>query len=152
MEGRENGDLFPELFGLIEEYAGGDDERQAMALKAIGGISGLSRGAGCERYQARGGRYSGAPRLLCPARQKRRVHPHSVYAVLNVAKHSGKGEDLKWGASRLFRMVEALGRRARNGESYPKHAAEAALLSASLTRLAHAAQQASRAYAADSLN
>ena len=27
MEGGENGDRFPELFGLIEEYAGGDDER-----------------------------------------------------------------------------------------------------------------------------
>lgn len=80
------------------------------------------------------------------------VHPQSVYAVLNVAKHSGKGEDLKWGASRLFRMVEALGRRARNGESYLKYAADAALLSASLTPLTSAAQQASRAYIADSLN
>ena len=36
MEGRENGDRFPELFELIEEYAGGDGERQAMALKVIG--------------------------------------------------------------------------------------------------------------------
>jgi len=37
MEGRENGDRFPELFGLIEEYAGGGGDRGAMALKVIGG-------------------------------------------------------------------------------------------------------------------
>ena len=52
----------------------------------------------------------------------------------------------------MFRMVEALGRRARNGESYLKYAADAARLSASLTPLTSAAQQASRAYIADSLN
>ncbi len=37
MEGREKGDRFPELFGLIEGYAGGDRERQLMVLKVIGG-------------------------------------------------------------------------------------------------------------------
>ena len=153
MEGRENGDRFPELFGLIEEYAGGDDERQAMALKVIGG-------AYLPSLEARGLR--DAKRVVdgilerhdyfVPHGKSGGVHPQSVYAVLNVAKHGGKGEDLRWGASRLFRMVEALGRRARDGESYPKHAADAALLSASLTQLAHAAQQASRVYAAGSLN
>lgn len=153
MEGRENGDRFPELFGLIEEYAGGDDERQAMALKVIGG-------AYLPSLEAWGLR--DAKRVVddilerhgyfVPHGKSGGVHPQSVYAVLNVAKHSGKGEDLKWGASRLFRMVEALGRRARNGESYPKHTADAALLSASLTQLAHAAQQVSRTYAAGSLN
>ncbi len=150
---RENGDRFPELFWLIEEYAGGDGERQLMALKVIGG-------AYLPSLEARGLR--DAKRVVddilerhdyfVPHGKSGGVHPQSVYAVLNVAKHSGKGEDLKWGASRLFRMVEALGRRARNGESYPKHAADAALLSASLTQLANAAQQASRAYAAGSLN
>jgi hypothetical protein len=153
MERRENGDRFPELFGLIEEYAGGDGERQLMALKVIGGVY-------LPSLEARGLR--DAKRVVdgilerhdyfVPHGKSGGVHPQSVYAVLNVAKHSGKGEDLKWGASRLFRMVEALGRRARNGESYPKHAADAALLSASLTQLANAAQQASRAYAAGSLN
>ncbi len=153
MEGRENGDRFPELFGLIEGYAGGDDERQAMALKVIGG-------AYLPSLEARGLR--DAKRVVddilerhdyfVPHGKSGGVHPHSVCAVLNVAKHSGKGEDLKWGASRLFRMVEALGRRARDGEGYPKHAADAALLSASLTQLAHAAQQASRVYAEGSLN
>lgn len=28
---------FPELFELIEDYAGGPEDRQAMALKVIGG-------------------------------------------------------------------------------------------------------------------
>ena len=37
MEGRDNGDRFPELFGLIEEYAGGAGERQAMGPKLISG-------------------------------------------------------------------------------------------------------------------
>lgn len=153
MEKRKDGDRFPELFGLIEEYARGDNERQTMALKVIGG-------AYLPSLEARGLR--DAKRVVdeilerhdyfVPHGKNGGVHPHSVYAVLNVAKHSGKGEDLQWGASRLFRMVEALGRRARNGESYPKHAADAALLSASLTQLAHTAQQASRVYAAGSLN
>jgi len=65
--------------------------------------------------------------------------------VLNVAKHSGKEEDRRWGASRLFRIMEALGKKARSGESYPKHAADAALLSASLAQLSNAAQM-SRAH------
>ena len=124
MEGREHGDRFPELFGLIEEYADGGGEREAMAPKVIGGAylpsceSGGLRDAkgvvdsilGRHGYFAEHGKSGG-------------LHPQSVYAVLNVAKHSGKEEDRRWGASRLFRMVEALGRRARNGESYPKHAA-----------------------------
>ncbi len=37
MEKRKDGDRFPELFGLIEEYARGDNERQTMALKVVGG-------------------------------------------------------------------------------------------------------------------
>jgi hypothetical protein len=145
MEGRENGDRFPELFGLIEEYAGGSGEREAMALKVIGGAylpsyeSGGLRDAKAvvdsilERhgYFVEHGKSGG-------------LHPQSVYAVLNVAKHSGKEGDRRWGASRLFRMMEALGRKAGAGEGYPKHAADAALLSASLTQLVNAAR-ASRA-------
>ena len=41
-------------------------------------------------------------------------------------------------------MMEALGRKAGAGEGYPKHVADAALLSASLTQLVNAAR-ASRA-------
>ncbi len=145
MEGRENGDRFPELFGLIEEYADGSGEREAMALKVIGGAylpscesGGLRDAKGVvdsilERhgYFVEHGKSGG-------------LHPQSVYAVLNVAKHSGKEGDRRWGASRLFRMMEALGRKAGAGEGYPKHAADAALLSASLTQLVNAAR-ASRA-------
>ena len=153
MEGRENRDRFPELFGLIEEYAGGDDERRTMALKVISGVYLPSLDArGLRDAKRVVDRILERHDYFVPHGKSGGVHPQSVYAVLNVAKHSGKGEDLKWGASRLFRMVEALGGRACNGESYPKHAADAALLSASLTQLAHAAQQASGAYAAGSLN
>jgi hypothetical protein len=147
MKGRENEDRFPELFGLIEEYAGGDSERQAMALKVIAGAYLPSVDAGGLRDAKRvvdsileGHGY------FVPHGGSGGVHPQSVYAVLNVAKHSGTEDDRRWGASRLFRMVEALGRRARSGESYPKHTADVALLSASLTQLANTAQ-ASRVYA-----
>jgi hypothetical protein len=148
MEGRENGDRFPELFGLIEEYADGGGEREAMALKVIGG-------AYLPSLESRGlGDAGGAKRVVDSILERHGyfvehgksggLHPQSVHAVLNVAKHSGKEEDRRWGASRLFRMMEALGRKAGAGEGYPKHAADAALLSASLTQLVNAAR-ASRA-------
>ncbi len=143
MDRRENGDRFPELAGLIEEYASGGGERETMALKVISGAylpSCESQGLGdvkrvvdsiLERhgYFVEHGESGG-------------LHPQSVYAVLNVAKHSGREEDRRWGASRLFKMVEALGRKAEGGQSYPRHAMDAALLSASLTQLSQAAQAA----------
>lgn len=150
MDGRENGDRFPEdrfpeLFGLIEGYAEGGGEREAMALKVISGAylpSCESRGLG-----------AGVARRVLDSILERHdhfvehggsggLHPQSVYAVLNVAKHSGSEEGRRWGASRLFGMMEALGRRARGGNGYPKHAADAALLSASLAQLSQAAQAA----------
>ncbi|MGI8649392.1 MAG: hypothetical protein ACR2KW_03295 [Rubrobacter sp.] len=68
------------------------------------------------------------------------LHPQSVYAVLNLAKHSGTEEDRKWGASLMFRMMEELGKRAVEDKGYVKHAADAALLSASLAQIVGAAQ------------
>lgn len=154
MTAGENGDQgsrddFPEVSALIREYAGEGEsrEREAMALKLIAGAylpshesQGLADAKGLldsilERhgYFVEHGSSGG-------------LHPQSVYAILNVAKHSGREGDRQWGASRLFRVMEALGVRARSGEGYPKHAADAALLSASLTQLANTAQ-ASRVYA-----
>ncbi len=137
----ESGGGFPELYDLIREYAESGGERQAMALKVIGG-------AYLPSHESRGLR--DAKRIVDGILEKHEYsmehgksggfHPQSVYAVLNVAKHGGKEEDLRWGASRLFRILEALGKRAKDGESYPKHAADAALLSASLNQLAGAAQ------------
>ncbi len=146
MRRRENGDGFPELFELIEAYADEDGERQAMALKVIGGAylpSQESRELRDEKRVVDGilERHG----YFVPHGKTGGLHPQSVYAVLNVAKHSGKEEDRRWGASCLFRIMEALGKKARSGESYPKHAADAALLSASLAQLSNAAQM-SRAH------
>lgn len=140
MDGRENGDRFPELYGLIEEYAGGGGEKETMALKVISGAYLPS----CESGGLRDARRVVDSILerhgyFVEHGESGGLHPQSVYAVMNVAKHSGKDEDRRWGASRLFRMMEALGKKARSGESYPKHAADAALLSASLGQLANAA-------------
>lgn len=139
------GDEFTELHDLIRGYAESGGEREAMALKIIGG-------AYLPSHESRGLR--DAKGTLDGILEKHGyfvehghsggLHPQSVYAVLNVAKHGGTEEDLKWGASRLFRIMEALVRRAKDGESYPKHTADAALLSASLNQLAGAAH-ASRA-------
>ncbi len=148
MEGRENVDRFPELSRLIKEYAEGGGEREAMALKVIGG-------AYLPSHESRGLGDAGDAKRVVDSILERHgyfvehgesggLHPQSVYAVLNVAKHSGREEDRRWGASRLFRMMEALGKKAQGGKRYPKHAADAALLSASLTQLVNAAQ-ASRA-------
>lgn len=151
MDGRESGDRspedrFPELFGLIEGYAAGGAEREAMALKVISG-------AYLPSLESRAlGDAGGARRVVDSILERHGhfvehgesggLHPQSVYAVLNVAKHSGKEEDRRWGASRLFGMMEALGRKARGGNGYPKHAADAALLSAGLAQLSQAAQAA----------
>lgn len=137
---------FPELLALIEAYAGEGGEREAMALKIVSGAylpSHESRGLGDAKWIVDGilERHG----YFVEHGKSGGLHPQSVYAVLNVAKHGGRDEDLKWGASRLFRIMEALGRRASDGTSYPKHAADATLVSASLAQLAGAGQ-ASRAH------
>lgn len=141
-----SGDDFPELFALIEAYAGEGGGRQAMALKVIGG-------AYLPSHESRS--LKDAKRIVDGILERHDffvphggvggLHPQSVYAVLNVAKHGGTEEDMEWGASRLFRIMAALGMRARSGKSYPRHAADAALISASLNQLVGAAQV-SRSY------
>ncbi|MBA2691966.1 MAG: hypothetical protein H0U65_05655 [Rubrobacter sp.] len=140
MRKKENGEEFPELFALIESYAREGGEREAMALKVIGGAylpSHESRGLGDAKRVVDG--ILDKHGYFVEHGESGGLHPQSVYAVLNVAKHGGMDADLKWGASRLFRIMEALGKRAGDGESYPKHAADAALVSASLAQLAGAA-------------
>ncbi len=139
-------DGFPELFALIEAYAEEDGERQAMGLKVIGGAylpSHESRGLGDAKRIVDG--ILEKHDYFVPHGKADAVHPQSVYAVLNVAKHGGTEEDRRWGASRLFKIMEALGKKAKSGKSYPKYAADAALISASLNQLVGAAQF-SRAY------
>ncbi len=132
---------FPELFELIEDYAGGPEDRQAMALKVIGGAYLPEMEAGCMRdakqivdgiLEQHG--------YFVPHGKSGGLHPQSVYAVLNVARYSGKEEDIRWGASRLFRIMEALGKKAKSGEGYLKYAADATLLSTGLAQLSSAAQ------------
>ncbi|WP_119066448.1 hypothetical protein [Rubrobacter indicoceani] len=138
---------FGDLHSLIADYASGDFGRQKMALKVISGaylpslepkeigsgkmktlVEDILREHGCFVEHGKGGG----------------LYPQSVYAVLNLAKHSGTEEDRRWGASLMFRMLEELGKRAAEDRSYVKHAADAALLSASLAQIVGAAQ-ASRA-------
>lgn len=139
---RGNGDQFPEnsfpeLFGLIEEYAGGGGEREAMALKIIGG-------AYLPSFESRGLGDAGDARRVVDSILERHgyfvehgegggLHSQSVYAVLNVAKHSGKEEDRMWGAGRLFRMMEALGKKGRGGEGYTVRREDLAQLSPYMT-------------------
>lgn len=138
---RNGGESFPELYALIEEYARGGSEREVMALKVIGGVYLPS----CELRGLKDARRIVDDILekhgyFVPHGRTGAIHPQSIYAVLNVARHSDKEEGRKWGASRLFRIMEALGKRAESGEGYLKHAADAALISASLNQLVGAAQ------------
>lgn len=144
MEGHSNatnGDGFSELLGLIEGYARGTEENQQVALKLIAGtyvragegaslpdvkpiVDGILEHHGyCVPY--------GGPGSL---------YPQSVYAVLNAATYSGRESDRRWGASRLSRIMQALGSRSQSGEAYTKCAVDASLVSSALTQLAKTAQ------------
>jgi hypothetical protein len=140
--GSENGrGDFAELFELIRDYARRSVDHQAMALKLIGGAYLPTQEAG-RLQDAR----QVVDRLLAehdyfvPHGNSGGLHPQSVYAVLNVAKYSGTEADRRWGANCLFKIMEALSKRAQNSGSYPKHAADAALLSTALAQLSNAAQ------------
>lgn len=137
----ENGGAFAELFELIGDYARRSGDHQAMALKVIGGAYLPTQEAG-HLQDARQvvDHILSEHGYFVPHGESGGIHPQSVYAVMNVAKYSGSEADRRWGASRLFKMMEALGQRAQSGKSYPKYAADAALLSAGLTQLSNAAQ------------
>lgn len=138
---RENGDQFPELSELIQHYAEGYEKRQAMALKVISGayLPDLGGSGLRDAKQMVEGILRRHDHFVDHG-QSGGLHPQSVYAILTVAKCSVTEEDRKWGASHLFRIMEALGKKARSGERYPKYAADAALVSASLTQLSQMSQ------------
>jgi hypothetical protein len=139
--GGEHGGDYEELFRLIEDYSRGSKDSQAMALKVIGGAYIPSQEPGQLRdarrivddILERNGHF-------VPHGEGGGLHPQCVYAVLNVARYSGTEADRRWGASRLFRIMESLARKAGDGRGYARYAADAALLSASLSQLLNAAQ------------
>jgi hypothetical protein len=110
-----NGGAFPELFGVVRDYAAGDHAHQVQALRVISAA-----------YQP----MSEAP-LMADARQivegvlsrngflltsleTGGIEPSSVEAVVSVATSRLAEEDLEWGADCLMNTMDALRQRARD--------------------------------------
>ena len=110
-----NGGAFPELFGVIRDYAQGDHDHQVKALR-------VAAAAYLPMYEAppmpdarevvegvlnRNG-------FLLTNPETGGLEPASVDAVVSVATSILDEEDLKWGAGCLMRMMDALRRRAQD--------------------------------------
>jgi len=110
-----NGGAFPELFGVVRDYAQGDHAHQVQALRVIAAAYLPIFEATpmpdarevVEGVLARNG-------FLLTNPETGGLEPASVDAVVSVATSILDEEDLKWGAGCLMRMMDALRRRAQD--------------------------------------
>lgn len=120
-----NGGAFPELFGVVRDYAQGDDYHQVKALRVIAA-------AYLPMYEAppmpdakevvegilsRNG-------FLLTSPETGGLEPASVDAVVSVATSRLDEEDLKWGAGCLMGIMDALRQRAQE-EGYETYVLDA---------------------------
>ena len=113
-----NGGAFPELFGVVRDYAGGDFAHQVQALRVIAAAylpmdeaSPMSDAREVvEGVLSRNG-------FLLTSLETGGIEPSSVDAVVSVATSRLDEEDLEWGAGCLMGMMDALRQRAQ-GEGY----------------------------------
>jgi hypothetical protein len=110
-----NGGAFPELFGVIRDYAQGDHDHQVKALRVVAAAYLPMYGAPpmpdarevVEGVLNRNG-------FLLTNPETGGIEPSSVDAVVSVATSRLDEEDLKWGAGCLMSMIDALRRRAQD--------------------------------------
>ena len=108
-----NGETFPELFGVIRDYAQGDDDHQVKALRVIAAAYLPMYGAPTmpdakevvEGVLNRNG-------FLLTSPETGGIEPSSVDAVVSVATSRLDDADLEWGAGCLMSMMDALRQRA----------------------------------------
>ncbi len=110
-----NGGAFPELFGVIRDYAQGDDAHQVQALRVIAAAYLPMYEAPpmpdarevVEGVLARNG-------FLLISPETGGLEPSSVDAVVSVATSRLDEADLEWGAGCLMGMMDALRQRAQD--------------------------------------
>ena len=113
-----NGGAFPELLGVVREYAEGDHAHQVQALRVIAAVY-LPMDEASPMYDAREVVEGVLSRngFLLTNFETGGIEPSSVDAVVSVATSRLDEEDLEWGAGCLMSMMDALRQRAE-GEGY----------------------------------
>jgi hypothetical protein len=109
-----NGEAFPELFGVVRDYAQGDHAHQVQALRVIAAAYLPMYEAPpmpdarevVEDVLASNG-------FLLTSPETDGIEPSSVDAVVSVATARLDEDDLEWGAGCLMAMMDALRQRAQ---------------------------------------
>lgn len=116
---------FPELFGVIEDYARGDRNHQVKALRVISAaylpLSEVPPMPDAKRVVEEVLRSND---FLLTDPQTGELEPAAVDAVVSVATCRLDEEDLKWGAGCLLDVMDALRRRAQT-EGYETYVIDA---------------------------
>lgn len=120
-----DGGAFPELFGVIQDYAQGDHGHQVKALKVIAAayLPLFEVPPMPDAKQVVEGLLSRNGFLLTDP-ETGRLEPASVDAVVSVATSRLDEEDLKWGAGCLLSVMDALRRRTQS-EGYETYVLDA---------------------------
>ncbi|MDP8947260.1 MAG: hypothetical protein M3N09_04045 [Actinomycetota bacterium] len=120
-----DGGAFPELFGIIQDYAQGDHGHQVKALRVIAAayLPLFEVPPMPDAKQVVEGLLSRNGFLLTDP-ETGRLEPASVDAVVSVATSRLDEEDLKWGAGCLLSVMDALGRRTQS-EGYETYVLDA---------------------------
>lgn len=109
-----NGGAFPELFGVVRDYAEGDLAHQVQALRVIAAAY-LPMYEAAPMSDAREVVEGVLSRngFLLTNLETGGIEPSSVDAVVSVATSRLDEEDLEWGAGCLMGMMDALRQRAQ---------------------------------------
>jgi hypothetical protein len=120
-----NGGSFPELFGVIRDYAQRDHNHQVAALRVIA-ASYLPLFEASPMPDARRVVEDVLVRneFLLTDPETGQLEPAGVDAVVSVATSRLDEEDLQWGAGCLLNMMDALRRRAQS-EGYETYVLDA---------------------------
>jgi hypothetical protein len=125
MTGSTDEGSFPELFGVIQDYAHGDHNHQVKALRIIAAayLPLFEVPPMPDAKQVVGDVLSRNGFLLTDP-ETGQLEPASVDAVVSVATSRLDQEDLKWGAGCLLNVMDALRRRAQS-EGYETYVLDA---------------------------
>ena len=109
-----NGGAFPELFGVVRDYAQGDDAHQVQALRVIAAayLPMFEAPPMPDAREVVEGVLATNGFLLTNV-ETGGIEPSSVDAVVSVATSQLDEDDLEWGAGCLMAMMDALRQRAQ---------------------------------------
>ena len=129
-----SGEKFPELFALLQDYAGRDYDHHDKALQIISGTYVFM----FEREDMPDIRPT-VDRILdqydyvYTTLERGNLDPLSVDAIVSVANY--KEEYMEWGINRLGRMLEGLFRRSRVDDTYADYVQDARVIIQGLERI-----------------